>query len=137
MAQLSDAQRAFVRDNAFVAVATTLRPDGSPHSTPVWVDADERHVSFNTARDRAKAKHLAADPRVAVAVIDPTNAFCWVTVSGVAELVDEGAIDHINHLSKKYVGEDVYPWPRPGEQRVMVRITVDNATAQGIDEPSG
>ena len=33
MAQLSDAQRAFVQDNPFVGTVTTLRADGSPHST--------------------------------------------------------------------------------------------------------
>jgi hypothetical protein len=42
MAQLTDAQLAFLRDNPFVGVVTTLRADGSPHSTVVWIDADER-----------------------------------------------------------------------------------------------
>ncbi len=49
---------------------TTLRADGSPHSTVVWVDCDGDDVLFNTARGRAKERHLLADPRVSVVTVD-------------------------------------------------------------------
>jgi len=60
---LTDVERESL-DNPFVGVATTLREDGSRHSTVVWVDASDGGVSFNTARGRAKERHLAHDPRV-------------------------------------------------------------------------
>ena len=47
-----DAQRrtsAEFLENPFVGVVTTLRRDGSPQSTVVWVDVDDDGVSFNTA----------------------------------------------------------------------------------------
>jgi len=37
MPKLTEAQRAFIRDPNY-AVMTTLRADGSPHSTVIWVD---------------------------------------------------------------------------------------------------
>ena len=37
-------------------------PDGSPHTTVVWVDADDDGVSFNTAYGRAKPRHIALSP---------------------------------------------------------------------------
>lgn len=80
MTQLSHAQRAFIQDNPFVGVATTLRADGSPHSTVVWVDATDDMVSFNTPSGSAKARHLAADPRLTIVVLDPGDAFRWVGV---------------------------------------------------------
>ena len=65
MAQLSDDQAAFLRDNPYYAVLTTLRPDGSPHSTVVWIDVDESgRPAFNTARGRAKPRHIENDPRI-------------------------------------------------------------------------
>jgi len=133
MAQLSDAQRAFVQDNPFVGTVTTLRADGSPHSTVVWVDTDGDAVFFNTARGRAKERHLLRDPRVSVAVVDPQDAFRWVAVTGTAELVDDGADDHIDRLAKKYLGADSYPFRNAAEQRVIVRITVDRVDGIGID----
>ena len=133
MAQLSDAQRAFVHDNPFVGTVTTLRADGSPHSTVVWVDTDGDAVLFNTARGRAKERHILRDPRVSVAVVDPQDAFRWVAVTGIAELVDDGADDHIDRLAKKYLGADSYPFRNAAEQRVIVRITVDRVDGIGID----
>ena len=43
-------------------VTTTLRDDGSPHTTVVWVDVDTDVVMFNTAVGRAKKRHLRKDP---------------------------------------------------------------------------
>ena len=42
-------------------------------------------------------------------------------VSGTATVVEEGALEHINLLAKKYLGEDNYPYLGPGEQRVSSR----------------
>jgi PPOX class probable F420-dependent enzyme len=133
VARLSDVQRAFVQDNPFVGTVTTLRADGSPHSTVVWVDTDGDAVLFNTARGRAKERHILRDPRVSVAVVDPQDAFRWVAVTGIAELVDDGADDHIDSLAKKYLGADSYPFRNAAEQRVIVRITVDRVDGIGID----
>jgi len=133
VAQLSDAQRAFVQDNPFVGTVTTLRADGSPHSTVVWVDAIDDTVLFNTARGRAKERHILGDPRVSVAVIDPQNAFKWVAVSGSAELIDEGADAHIDKLAKKYLDADSYPFRTPDEERVIVRITPDKIDSSGFE----
>ena len=134
VAQLSDAQRAFVQDNAFVGTVTTLRADGSPHSTVVWVDTDgDEVVRFNTARGRAKEVHVLRDPRISITVIDPQDQFRWVGVTGTAELVDEGADDHIDQLAKKYLGADSYPFREATEQRVIVRITVDRVDGIGFD----
>ena len=47
MATLDDKARKFL-EQPFVGTVTTLRQDGSPHSTIVWVDANG-DVSFNTA----------------------------------------------------------------------------------------
>jgi PPOX class probable F420-dependent enzyme len=103
--ELTRAQREFL-ENPYIGVATTLRPDGSPHSTPVWVDVDDEGVSFNTARPRAKPRHLEADPRVSLVVVDPGDELRWLGITGIATLVDEGANDQIDRLARKYRGHD-------------------------------
>ena len=47
---------------------------------------------------------------------------------GRAELIDEGADDHIDRLTMKYTGRERYPWRRPGERRVKVRVIADRVT---------
>ena len=129
---LTKAQRAFLHDNAFLAVLTTLRADGSPHSTVVWVDEEGGDVLFNTAEGRAKPRHLAADPRASITVVDPSDQYRWVSVSGPAELTTEGAREQIDTLAKKYLGVDEYPWHKEGEQRVTVRIKPEKVDSTGF-----
>jgi PPOX class probable F420-dependent enzyme len=134
MAKLEEKPRKFLDENPHVGVATTLREDGSPHSTIVWVDVEDGKVSFNTARGRAKAKHLERDPRASLLMVDPNNAWKWVAVSGPAELTEKGADDQIDKLAKKYLGKDEYPWRKPEETRVKVLIEPEKVDASGFDE---
>jgi PPOX class probable F420-dependent enzyme len=133
VAQLSEAQRAFLNDNPFPGVVTTLRADGSPHSTVVWIDTDGDVVRFNTALGRAKQKHLARDARVSVVVIDPADQYRWVGITGTAELTEEGADAHIDRLAKKYLDADSYPFRNPAETRLTVNISVEKVDGQGFD----
>jgi PPOX class probable F420-dependent enzyme len=130
--ELTRAQREFL-ENPYIGVATTLRPDGSPHSTPVWVDVDEAGVSFNTARPRAKPRHLERDPRVSLVVVDPGDELRWLGISGKATLVDEGANDQIDRLARKYRGHDRFQSHRERETRVTVRISPTRIESSRID----
>jgi len=132
MGKLTADQQAFLRDNPFAGVATTLRPDGSPHSTVVWVDEDGGDVLFNTVVGRAKERHLRENPNVALTVVDPGNAYQWVSVSGRATLETEGAHEHINKLSHKYLGKD-YPWYNDTDVRIIARISVEKVDATGFE----
>jgi PPOX class probable F420-dependent enzyme len=133
VALLSDAQLAFLDDNPFPGVVTTLRADGSPHATVVWIDTDGDLVRFNTARGRAKEKHLERDARVSVVVLDPSDQYRWVGITGTAELTEEGADAHIDRLAKKYLDADSYPFRNPAETRLTVNITVEKVDGQGFD----
>jgi PPOX class probable F420-dependent enzyme len=132
MTKLSESQAELFRGRNWGTVVT-LREDGSPHATPVWIDTDGENVLFNTAVGRAKERHLRADPRVAVTVLPAEDQQSgYVTVSGTAEITEEGAFDHIDKLAKKYIDEDKYPFLQPGEQRVIVKVKPDRVDAQGF-----
>jgi PPOX class probable F420-dependent enzyme len=110
----------------------TLMPSGAPQVTPVWIDFDGEHVVFNTAVGRQKDRNLQRDGRVALALIDPDNPYRYLEVRGsVAERTLEGAEEHINKMAKKYINQDVYPWRRPGEVRVMYKIKVEHLNSMG------
>jgi len=134
MAALKETQKRFLDENPFVGIVTTLRPDGSPHSTIVWVDVEGGKVSFNTARGRAKPRYLEQDPRASLLVVDPEDPFRSVSVSGPAALTEEGADAQIDKLAKKYIGKGEYPWRKPEETRVKVLIEPEKVTASGFDE---
>ena len=131
MTKLNESQKQFL-EQPYVGVVTTLRKDGSPHNTVVWVDVEDGAPSFNTALGRAKPTHLERDPRAALIVVDPSDPYKWVAFDGRAELTTEGADQQIDKLAKKYLGADEYPNRREGEQRVKVRITPEHVSASGL-----
>ena len=132
--KLSSSQLKFIDENPFVGVVTTLRRDGSPQSTVVWVDVEDGQVSFNTASGRAKPRHLERDSRVSLVVVDPRDPYKWVAVSGRAEVTEDGADPQIDKLAKKYIGKDEYPWRKPTERRLKVLIEPEHVDAYGFDE---
>lgn len=128
MAALTPEQARLFGD-ANYAVATTLRPDGSPHSTVVWVELVDGVPSFNTTTARVKRENLGNDPRVALLVVAGGDFYRWVSVDGTAELVGEGAEEQIDRLSRKYDGK---PWQyRDGEERIGVRVLPERVTEYG------
>ena len=124
MSTLDDGAKALL-SRPLMAWATTLNPDGSPHGTVVWVDVNGDDVVFNTAVGRAKERHLRKNPTASISVLDPDNAYHWVSVTGTATLELDGADEQIDRLAKKYLGVDSYPMRTPTETRVTVRIAPD------------
>jgi PPOX class probable F420-dependent enzyme len=119
-----------------VVVLVTVMPDGQPQATPVWCNTDGTHVLINTARGRQKDRNLRANPKATVLAIDPKNPYRWMEIRGlVTEITEEGALDHINALSKLYTGSgDFYaqnPQARGQETRVTYQITPVRITARG------
>lgn len=130
MAKLTDAQARMFTE-PYYGVVAVVRPDGSPQQTVVWVDYDGENVIVNTAEGRAKPRYIRANPNVSVTVVDPETPYRWVAVSGPAEITEEGAVEHIHKLSRKYRGRD-YDLPA-GQQRLIVRIEPERVTAYGLD----
>ena len=130
--ELTREQQQFL-DQPFVGVVTTLRPDGSPHSTVVWVEQADGEVSFNTATGRAKERHLDADSRLSLIVVDPQDAYRWISISGHADLTFEDADAQIDRLAKKYIGKDEYPWRKASETRLKVLIDPQKVDTSGFD----
>jgi PPOX class probable F420-dependent enzyme len=132
MTQLTDKQAQLLLDPNFGSLAV-LREDGSPEVTPVWVDWDGEYVIINTLRARAKPGRVERDPRVEIAVTSRENPYQHVRISGKAEVFDGDAEAHIDKLSKKYVGEDSYPWRGPQDERVLIRIRPERVATYNLD----
>jgi PPOX class probable F420-dependent enzyme len=102
-------------------LATTMA-DGSPQVTQVWVDTDGANVVINTVEGHLKLRNVRRDPRVALTVSDPAKPTAYVQIRGaVTEITTEGAREHIDELSQKYLGKP-YPSFGGGGERVILRI---------------
>jgi PPOX class probable F420-dependent enzyme len=127
-----DARSQELLEAANYAQVATIRRDGSPHVTPVWVDMRDGMVWLNSAEGRAWPANLKRDPRVALNVQNLENPQEFVEIRGlVSQITRDGADEHIDSLAKKYLGEDTYPYRQPGEQRVIIKILPEWARHQG------
>ncbi|MFD7310407.1 TIGR03618 family F420-dependent PPOX class oxidoreductase [Promicromonospora sp. NPDC059942] len=122
MKDWSDVVRYF--SGGAVAHLATLDTDGSPHSVPLWIDRHgDSELVFFTIEGSRKDRNLARDPRVAVSVTAPDNAYDMASVRGVVvERVDGGrGQDIIDQIARKYTGA-AYP-VRTGHVAFVVRPT--------------
>lgn len=111
-------------DKKTFAHVTTFNPDGTPQTTPVWIDYDPEanHILVNTERGRRKERNAAADPRVSVSMLDPENPYRYLSVTGeVTAITTDGARAHIDTLAERYTGTAEYPNEIQTE-RVFLRI---------------
>ena len=110
-------------------------PSGAPHITQTWVDTDGEHILINTFDGSQKSRNVRRDPRVAVNVVDVANAWRTANVRGrVVEVTTEGADRHIDQLAREYLGAETYPFRRPGQVRIILKITADKINTIGLDE---
>jgi PPOX class probable F420-dependent enzyme len=130
-ASIPDAYKDILQKKAFANLAT-VSTDGTPQVTPVWVDWDGTYIRFNTAKGRVKDKNLRRNPAVALSILDPDNPYRYLQVRGrVADITESGADAHIDSLAKKYLGQDKYPYRKPGEVRVIYKIAPDRVQTMG------
>jgi len=112
------------------ATVATVQPDGSPEATVVWIETDGNFVYFNTAFPRLKARNLTRDNRVAITVFDPARPYRDVlAIRGRAELITEGAEQHIDKLARIYTGRKFKGF-RPDQERVIVKVTPERIHMQ-------
>jgi PPOX class probable F420-dependent enzyme len=121
-----------------IAVLTTLMPGGEPQSSLVWVDYDGACARVNTTLQRQKGRNLARDPRVSLLTVDPDDTSRYMQIRGAAELVEEGAVEHLDDLTRRYTHAPCfYGHVHPEEQRlhetrVIVRIHARRITLDAI-----
>src|SRR6478735_2002149 len=102
-----------------LATLTTLRPDGSPHVTPVgftW-DAETSTARVITSRGSRKTRNAAGG---GPAVLCQVDGRWWVSLEGRTRVLD--APDAVADAERRYAAR--YRQPRPNPERVVIAISV-------------
>ena len=102
----------------------TLDANGMPYVRPVWVDEDDGLILVNTGARWQKVKHVRADPRVVLSMVELANPYERVEIRGRVIGFVEGmaAEQHLDRLAQRYLSLERYPWKKPGERRVVLQI---------------
>ncbi|MFI5954550.1 PPOX class F420-dependent oxidoreductase [Cryptosporangium sp. NPDC051539] len=109
-------------DGRNFATLATLNPDGSPQTSVLWVLRDADALLFSVLDHRKKARNVAGDPRVSIAVHDEGNPYVGAEVRGTAELLPDPGKSLPSALSRKYLGIEP-PGESDDETRLIIRVT--------------
>ncbi|TNF32596.1 MAG: PPOX class F420-dependent oxidoreductase [Gammaproteobacteria bacterium] len=125
-------------DGPVYATLSTLMPDGSIQSTLVWCDFDGRFIRVNTKVGRVKELNTRRDPRVTLLLVDTTNPWKYLTIRGrVVEKTTNAAFEHLDRLTKKYLGQEKYYGfvepedAKEGIVRCILKIEPEQVMANG------
>ena len=130
MATLKDPEVQKLLSEPNHAVVSTMNKDGSVHNTVAWINIDDGAAAVNSALGRKWPANLERDPRITVLVYDQGNPQNYVEIRGAATATRDGADEHIDALSKKYIGQDKYPFRQPGEERIKFVIEPEHVRHQ-------
>ncbi|MEE9247823.1 MAG: PPOX class F420-dependent oxidoreductase [Dehalococcoidia bacterium] len=129
--EISEGVKMLFRGKNFGHVATLL-PDGSPHSTAVWVDVEGERIVFNSDESYVKVKNLRRDPRVTISIIDMKSPYTGAMIRGkVVAFRNQGAREHIDRMARKYLGDEQFTH-LPNERRVIVEIEPEEIYSPGV-----
>jgi hypothetical protein len=128
---LTDTARQFLAGLNMVSVAS-VDEDGSPRQAVAWyrLEPDDR-ILLNSRLPRRWCANLLRDPHVSLAVIDMTDGYRWIGLSGVVDEVVEDvdrARDDIVALAHRYHPEgpsasSIATFRRQPRVSLLVRIT--------------
>lgn len=117
--------------HAPVAWLTTLRQDGSPHTTPVWFVFLTSDLWVATGEHNVKVTNLRSDPRVSVAI--DGSSMLPLVAQGSATFARTPDTQSLRELfATKYRGWDIADDSVDGP-RVLLRITVDRWLLSGSE----
>ncbi len=105
---------------------STLMPDGSPNTTPVWIGLEGDKLVICTGEESLKARNLRRDPRLSISVVEFDNPYEEVQIRGrVIEFRDDSQLEWMDKISHKYIGA---PFPMRGSSgRLAIIIEVEKA----------
>jgi PPOX class probable F420-dependent enzyme len=107
-------------DGANIAHLSTLQPDGAPKAEPVWVLREGDVIFITTDAKSLKARNIAADPRVALSIVDYHNPYEQLLVRGrVVETRGDPELAVLDAMARKYLAVD-FPRRRWAQRLVFV-----------------
>jgi PPOX class probable F420-dependent enzyme len=85
----------------------TVGGDGAPRINPMWFlwDPEQGVLKFTHTRERHNFRFLQREPRIALSIIDPDDAYRYLQVRGAVEKVEDdptGAFYQV--LQQRYRG---------------------------------
>lgn len=88
-----------------VARLSTINPDGTPHTLPIWYEWSGGEIVVSTQRIQRKVRNIERDPRVTVLIDSSTMPYRGAMIQGEAVIESEGAVGRRVSIFERYFGD--------------------------------
>lgn len=83
-----------------------MKPDGSPHVTPVWHQYDGNNLIILAEESAVKIQNIRHEPRVSVSIATDTRPYKYVLINGTATLSHDNIREYVLAMAINYLGQD-------------------------------
>ena len=106
MGRLSQREIETILREPHISIISTLRPDGTPHMTPVWHLVDGDQVVVAVENTSVKARNVRRNPHVALCIALNESPQRWLLVNGTATIAHARIPELVRALSLHYLGAE-------------------------------
>ncbi len=89
-----------------VVAFTALRPNGAPHTSPIWYEYDGGKFYCWAIASGVKVRNVRANPRVALCIATHDEPHAYVIAEGTCEVVTDGVAERGMTIARRYYGEE-------------------------------
>ena len=89
-----------------LAILSTLDPRGVPRAMPVFYEYDGHTFNMTSYANLFKVRNIRQNPEVCLVIVDTVTYGDTLTVTGRAELVEEGVYEMTQKLNVRYIGAE-------------------------------
>ncbi|MDW3212809.1 MAG: PPOX class F420-dependent oxidoreductase [Ilumatobacteraceae bacterium] len=88
-----------------LARLSTIDPDGTPHTLPIWYEWRDGEVRVSTQSVQRKVKNVERDPRVTILIDSASMPYRGVMISGEATVDPTDAAERRVSIFERYIGD--------------------------------
>ncbi|MEO0564845.1 MAG: TIGR03618 family F420-dependent PPOX class oxidoreductase [Chloroflexota bacterium] len=96
---------AFLSQPSLVARLSTINPDGTPHTMPIWYEWRDGEIIVSTQVIQRKVKNMQRDPRVTVLIDTCDFPYRGVMIYGEASFDHDDAMTKRIGIFERYFGD--------------------------------
>jgi len=104
---ISEEILAYIDEKPRTARLATVREDGRPHVSTIWIVRDGEEIVFTTWHTSVKGRNLTRASQAAVSVDDMSDGSSYIAIEGTVTIDPDPAQSRIwaTKLGAKYMGE--------------------------------
>ena len=110
-----------------VAYLSTIDRQGYPHTVPVWFAVDGDDLVFSATRDRARVRHIQANPKGSVVIGGNTGEAEGYLIQGNFSIEEDPSHVCMNNIIRRYIRDEAalkqFQQRVEREERIIFRLT--------------